>query len=256
MSVDEEESCIQPCVEDTEDNEVTHDTMVDTNECLEEPVCDTSNQETTEPTQDGTPSDSVLCDDAEPATVTEVSSEEPVMHVDEVQPAEEHPGDEMVDENQPSEDTGIDSGACTDEKLDEDIIKDEPEPTIYRFFEYNEQATQDVECPETQESEVAELSVLTTEKEGERKSVTVVSEDDSQREPPSPGFRKDRKRRMSIRRLSDAFVRNKFPGPVENPAQEVKHAIHMHSNVILIHIALNCCLRRLLPKRLKTLNSR
>lgn len=237
-----------------------HDAAVDTDECPEESVCHMSNQETTEPTQDATPSDNVLCDGAEPATVIDVPSEEPVMLVDESQTAEEHPGDELEDENQPSEEVGIDSAACTDEKKDEDIVKHEPEPTTFNFFDDDddddEQATQDVGCPGTQESEVAELSVLTTEKEGERKSVTVVSEDDSQREPPSPGFRKDRKRRMSIRRLSDAFVRNKFPGPVENPAHEVKHAIHMHINVILIHIALNCCLRRLLPKRLKTLHSR
>jgi hypothetical protein len=209
-------------VEETEDNEVTHETTDDPTECVEELVCGVSEQETTEPTEDTTPSDNVLCADEEPAMVTEVLSEEPVMRVDETQTAEVHTGDEVVGENQLIEEAVIDSEANMDVKFDEDISKDETEPTNVNASQHDEQAIQDVECPGTQESEVAELSVLTTEKEGERKSVTMVSEDDSQREPPSPSFRKDRKRRMSIRRLSDAFVRSKYPGPVESPAQEVK----------------------------------
>ncbi|KAI9279029.1 hypothetical protein BC943DRAFT_363935 [Umbelopsis sp. AD052] len=202
---------VQPNVEEeTEDNEVTHDTTNDTPECVEEPVCDASNQETTEVKEDATPSEAVLCMDEEPATVTEVLSEEPVMHVD-----EEQTGDEVVEENQPSEEVIIGSGTCTDEKLDE------TEPTKLDASKDDELVVvQSVEYPETQENEVADLSVLTTEKEGEKKSVSMVSDDDSQRETPSPSFRKDRKRRMSIRRLSDAFVRSKFPGPIESPTQE------------------------------------
>ncbi|KAG2185172.1 hypothetical protein INT44_001962 [Umbelopsis vinacea] len=202
---------VQPNVEEeTEDNEVTHDTTNDTTECVEEPVCDASNQETTEVKEDATPSEAVLCMDEEPATVTEVPSKEPVMHVN-----EEQTGDEVVEENQPSEEVIIDSGTCTDENLDE------TEPTKLDASKDDELVVvQSVEYPETQENEVADLSVLTTEKEGEKKSVSMVSDDDSQRETPSPSFRKDRKRRMSIRRLSDAFVRSKFPGPVESPTQE------------------------------------
>ncbi|KAI8579343.1 hypothetical protein K450DRAFT_242815 [Umbelopsis ramanniana AG] len=218
-----EECCMQPNVEETGDNEVTHDTAGDTHECVEEPVCDASYQEITEVEEDATPSDTVLCMDEEP--VAEVLNEEPDMHVDEIQTADELTGDAVVGENKSREEVAIESRVCMDERLDEDISKDETDETKLDASENDEQVIQNVECPETQEIEVADLSVLTTKKEGEKKSVSMASEDDSQRETPSPSFRKDRKRRMSIRRLSDAFVRSKFPGPVESPAQEVKYAI-------------------------------
>jgi hypothetical protein len=214
----------QPCVDVTEDKEMTQELKDVTNEYTSQQDCEGSNQEPIDHAQDAVATENALPIDAEPAVVAEAVHEAPGMQIDETQPAAEHPG-----ENQAIAEVTNDSGTCMDEKLDEGGNKHEAHPETLKPSSKNDKIGKPVEISEKQECEVAALSVSATEKqikEARKPIATMVSEEETQTEPPSPTFRKERQRKMSIRRLSDAFIRSKFPSPVDNTVQEVNMALN------------------------------
>jgi hypothetical protein len=79
-----------------------------------------------------------------------------------------------------------------------------------------------VETSSKEEGQVADLSVLITEEcvafavvDKPELENNILSKDKTAAEPDSQTFKRDRRRKMSIRRLSDAFTRSKYPSPVE-----------------------------------------
>jgi major membrane immunogen (membrane-anchored lipoprotein) len=79
-----------------------------------------------------------------------------------------------------------------------------------------------VETSSNEEGQVADLSVPITEEcvafavvDKREFEHNTLSKDNTAAEPDSQTFKRDSRRKMSIRRLSDAFTRSKYPSSVE-----------------------------------------
>ncbi|GAB5589557.1 hypothetical protein Unana1_04457 [Umbelopsis nana] len=120
-----------------------------------------------------------------------------------------------VPDTQPPVDTDAgdavinDSRACIDDQQDETHI---PKDETFAVNSSNVTLTDKQVCPGNQEGDVADLTVSSTEKPP---LIIVDQKDEADTTEPEKTFKWERRRKMSILRLSDAFMRSKPPCPDE-----------------------------------------